>query len=1246
MLMNRESSAPVCAEDILHLISEARPEQQRAIRSTKPFIVVGAGAGTGKTHTLARRFAWLLASDPECKVDQIVTLTYTKMAAFEMKERIRSILTDWYSRNPELLSHLKDAIDRMDESYISTIHSFAMRVIRESGLELDVEPNVSIVGEPFDYEHWGELGWNLNALMTSRITAGLKDEWVRLMNELSSLPEYPAFLSFYTGRLLAALSKSSCELYGSMNMNPEDIINFGAEREQLARERITKNLSKDFMDLLDTWQNDVFPAISDELAKKKLNDFETNIKNLHDKWASAEVSQKSSLEFFIELITDGLSSLKGNSKLKITIEGLLGYSLSNWKNLYRDRALLAASLLKPQPFSVEEVRVLRMLSLCAAVGWRGWETAKENAALMSFSDFVRNAGIVLKLTPSYSGKFKHIIIDEFQDTDSVQESLVSLMVSSWGGESGRTLFVVGDIKQSIYRFRHADPKLFADYITRASASPDADYIPLSFSYRMNGALMDGINSVFRSIWIDGVTGGEGEAKVEYESLEPPVDAEWWAERNLACTENPIEIIIYASEKKEMSLIKGSQKSDEKEQKSKILKGDKRMLLAYALSERLKEMVESEKLIWDKDREGNPALRPMRWGDIAVLVPKRTEYKVLEEVFEASGIPAVFDSARGFFNRGEVQDIINLLRLLDRPDDTYALSGWIECALSGIPHDTAQKLISEGLESELSLPKLFAERFPVESERLRKLRCIARYDLPSRVILNLLEDSSWLGAYKKDIRSKVLSNIRRCYEMIVEYEASMGLNLSACADYLGSRVRMSDEAEEPEYDSSSCDLVRVLTVHKSKGLEFPVVALVGMDSPVRKNNSGSKVFPSRYLGVLSLRVPDIFADNKFGAERSKLSDSISAKWHSYLDSIDEAEEAERLMYVAMTRAKDHLICCGITDGEKKLSSGNGCSWIDWLLKANDECGGRFRLTVVGPESLDPAEEEMTLVAEPRSELQISQTAETSAGAILKQDLRLSSFSASAYALLSWCPEAYRLRYRQGRELKWETPGSGAHGGSDMGSLAHWILRFWDFRAESIDEYLPGNIERRQLEKHLRRLPSQLRPIFSSWSARSVLRDMLSAFADTDECAKFRKLANNSLLRREISFRVPFEGSRLVGSMDLYWEDEKGIHIRDWKTAREDHAPDEFYYRQLRFYALACMILRPNVYVDAALVWLRPTDSSAGGALVSCLEDMPEIYEDVRASARIAVSGPFKKAEYRCEVCPFMRFCYRMDSVLKH
>ena len=139
------------------LLRGFRDEQARAIRSSEPLVVVSAGAGTGKTQTLATRFAWLLATDPTCRVEQILTLTFTEKAAREMQERIRGRLEEWYRGDPTGMAHLRDALERFDEGYVSTIHSFAYRVVRESGLTMDLDPGATLLAPPEEEAFWEEF---------------------------------------------------------------------------------------------------------------------------------------------------------------------------------------------------------------------------------------------------------------------------------------------------------------------------------------------------------------------------------------------------------------------------------------------------------------------------------------------------------------------------------------------------------------------------------------------------------------------------------------------------------------------------------------------------------------------------------------------------------------------------------------------------------------------------------------------------------------------------------------------------------------------------------------------------------------------------------------------------------------------------------------------------------------------------------------------------------------------------------
>ena len=191
---------------------------------------------------------------------------------------------------------------------------------------------------------------------------------------------------------------------------------------------------------------------------------------------------------------------------------------------------------------------------------------------------------------------------------------------------------------------------------------------------------------------------------------------------------------------------------------------------------------------------------------------------------------------------------------------------------------------------------------------------------------------------------------------------------------------------------------------------------------------------------------------------------------------------------------------------------------------------------------------------------------------------------------------------------------------------------------IDRFLPpGGISRDEEERKKRDLPHHLRPVFAKPMNREHLRSWLLSFASTDECAELTELLSRGLLQRELEFSVPFGEAKLVGGIDLYWEDEDGCHVRDWKITLVDRAPDELYREQVNFYALACGIARGHDKVDAGLIYLRPGKSQDELAKRWTPGDLNAIGDGVRRAAKIAATGPFEARKDRCRQCPFASFC---------
>jgi ATP-dependent exoDNAse (exonuclease V) beta subunit len=1170
--------------DLESLISGAREEQREAIRSLEPLIVVSAGAGAGKTRTLASRFAWLLASDPECKVDQILTLTFTNAAASEMRERIGRTLREWRDAG---VAHLTDALARLDEAYISTIHAFSLRVIRESGISLDIDPRSRVVDTPTRREFWNDLKWRIDTGALDKITEPMPEEWRAFAGSLQNRPDYAEFMSRFKSDALLGLGESACEMYGSMNERPPYLRDGAEGMESEARQRLESILEPKWREAWELWHGKIFTGLADDFEGAPKSKFADAMRDIRNTWLGLDCSGDAARDFFISLVNGALASLPGRGALKDAISEHTG-GVKEWRDARREAAALSESISKSPPFGEGEAGTRDLLNGFAALFWERWDEARREKGVLSFSDFTRYAALALADAPSYAARFRHIMIDEFQDTDGLQDSIIRALSGAWPGDGPpRTAFIVGDVKQSIYRFRHSNPRLFAGYMSAGSR------VAMSRSYRMSGALMDRVNMVFGHIWRDGVIRGAS-PPVPYEPLLPPDDAQWWGERNGGRSpRNPMEIILYRQKKED---------AEEEEQREGV--GEQRKKLALGLATRLVSMIDGGAEVWDKD---SSSFRPMKWGDVAVLTRTRTSYPQLEEAFGEAGVPFTFDHSRDYINRGEVRDLIAFLSLLDRPDDELALAGWMESPFSGIAQGAGMEAASRARANGTPMTDEFERAHPAESARLAHLRRAARFISPSKAVGALLEDDSWLASYPERNRDRVLANVRRGVEMLAEYESSCGRNLASCADYLRREMRSGEAIDEPGAPSNGGDAVRVMTVHSSKGLEFPAVALMFMESTGRGNSRDGAAFVSRSLGAIPRALPDG-------------SPSARRAWHRAIEEAEEAEESERMLYVAMTRAQDILLCCGLRD---KMSK-DGSDWMSMTLAANYENGEQVPVTYADGESPRGRQEASSPEKPPRERPKLPAW-----GAVP----RVAMLSATAYSLLSWCPAAYRIRYRQGRELKWERRGADSRGGADLGTLTHWILSRWDFRAGSLEAYLPGEMSDAAARGEITEIPPKLRHVWRVRSNRDACRGWLEAFSASEAGAELREALESGALAREVAFSVETGGVNIVGGIDVFWTDDRGCHVRDWKITPEDDAPHEMYQAQIEFYAAACRAARPELDVDAGLIYLRDPGRAPD---IRAVEDWDSLTHRIQeAAGEAASSGITRRGD--CARCPFAPSC---------
>jgi len=1173
------------------LLAEARPEQREAVTAPEPLVVVGAGAGTGKTKTLAWRFLWALLAFPETRVENILTLTFTEKAAREMRDRIAKMLEST-RKDAETLgledaaARLADARNRLDEAYISTIHAFALRVIRESGLALPLDPGAGLVSPPQEEAFWENFSSVLDSLDPKEAARGLPEPWRTRAESLAGSPELAEAVNAWNPENLAAFAREAVGLHGSRGLDPEALWDWDPAQDEAVRAFLLAEHRLLWVDRLALFRGTVFPGLGDLSRDKTKLAF--RVSEFREKWDGPDPEAETA-ERLLEFLEDLDSTLKGASgKLKETLAALMGETPADTREELRKELPLARSLVKG--LSEEEKAARRTACRCAAIAWARWEQVKGSSGTLTFDDLICYAADAVSANPSYGNRFRHILVDEVQDTDPLQDALIEALRKSGRGR----LFMVGDLKQSIYRFRHAEPSLFAGHIRRAMAGGEGRYVLLDRSYRMRQELVRFVNDCFGPPWADELGRNLG---VAYEALVGPSDAPWWEARNALTT--PAVSLLLETHREDPE-------SEEKEKKAAV-----RSRLAARLASQLASL--RGEPAWDKE---HCTLRPLEWRDMAVLVPGRNHYPSLQDAFEAAGIPSVFQKSQGFFSRGEVFDLVEMLRALAEPDDRLALSGWLVSPFSGLSKEEALLLAGVPEKGNPPLRSRLEEEAPEVARRFDSLRAKALLAGPATVLESLLEDPAALKTAPPSDRPRMAANLARAAALAREFTAARGPSLAACAAALGSALRSALPAEEPDFMAEDEDVVRVMTVHSAKGLEFPVVAVMGLDDAGRGNGRGGPLVPSVPLLGVTTSLP---GDDAPPAQ--------AVLWHRALEKGALDEESERLFYVAATRAQDVLLLCGICplDGETGEANPKEGSWLSMLA-------GSHPLMVERAISLASERAEVVTTTAhgspgeaplPGPELELPAPAPT-----------LASVSATGYALYAACPRAWRLQVRQGLELAWEKPDSGEPGGPDLGSLAHRILAEWDFTRESLDRLLPAELEG-PTDRALLRLPPELRAPARRDEKRSSLRSILSAFLETPAGRELAAAHRQGILKREWPFRLPLEnGPAMAGVIDALWEENGTVHIRDYKLGQASPFMEGLGTRQLAFYGAVANRLFPGRKVDLSLLFLKAIgESSVPPGSVS-----PEqVEEAVRAMAREGVTGPFPPNLEACPACPWKETC---------
>ena len=873
--------------------------QREAIEDKGHSLIVCAAAGSGKTMVLTQRIVRLVAEGTP--ITAMLIVTFTRAAASEMRERIaESLRRAAEAARGEEKAWLARQSAAVGRAQISTLHSFCNRLLHEHFEALTLDPLFRLADaqecavlraaamEDALFECY-ERGSEAFLAADQRFREEELSEMAsRLEAYLETLPDPEGFVQ---EALLATRGED------------EALLSQGAAGlvVRRARQRLAR---------LCAWAQDNLDACVDGVAPS---------------YATACEQDLAFLQGFAAL--DGYGAI-AERFARLCPEGKIAWARAAARGKDIDKAATAAvktrrDAIRKEAESIlgdfsasaqeaaEDIRATGLpleglieLSACYGAHYR---EAKRRRNALDFGDLEREALRALcdeqaGVAQALAAQYRYVFVDEYQDSSEIQEAILSRF-ANLGRRDG--LFQVGDVKQSIYRFRHASPALFRRKaaLYADEANEDGRRIDLNQNFRSRAAVLSAVNAVFERILRQDAT------EIEYDERErlvcglPPREDDPQPELHLL--RKPPKDESAQDEAGEAPEESAQEQLEEEEEQSATRSDEREALLAAA---RMKALVGTP--FYDA-KSGQT--RPLRWRDMAVLL--RTVTRVASrtaEILAAEGVPVFCDVGQAYFEIPEVRALIAILRAIDNPQDDEALLAALRGPAIGLYDEELAEIrilspdvpFAQAVQVAAGRQDALGQRLCQALARLSTWRLAAQHQGADRLIERILAESGMpLQAASEPGGAARLANLRLLQTRARSFAARQAGTLHAFLAYV-ERLRAGGDDASASAIGEGEDVVRLMSVHKSKGLEFPVVLLLGMGKQVvRKRPEILQISP---LGVA---LPCV--DVALGSRR----ETLLARGLALEEERAARAEEIRVLYVAMTRARERLILVGTLGGGK-------------------------------------------------------------------------------------------------------------------------------------------------------------------------------------------------------------------------------------------------------------------------------------------------------------------------------------------
>lgn len=971
-------------------------EQQQVIDLRNRNILVSAAAGSGKTAVLVERIVKIITDkNHPVDIDHLLIVTFTNAAAAEMRERIGNAIEKALDEQPGN-EHLLRQLTLIHNAQITTIDSFCLYVVRNHFHEINLEPNFRIGDE-------GEL----KLLREDVLGRVLEQNYEEPSEAFSDFVE-----GYASGRTDAALNEMILQLYEFSRSYPwpekwlDSFVGIYRieNREELDRAEwlapLTQNIRfvlKDCEQLLKQalaiTQQDDGPDMYEKAVQSDLEKYE----GLSRLTSFCELSGALS-----DIKYDRLASSRGfegdPDKLEL-VKSLREQAKDVVKKLCKQYffcspEMMIEQLERTEPMLEEVVRLTKQFA-------DEFAAAKRRKNLVDFHDVEHFALQILvdeetekakKTAEEFRDTFEEIMIDEYQDSNEVQETLLRSISREERGENN--IFMVGDVKQSIYRFRLARPELFMKkYDSYSLEESTTQRIDLHKNFRSREEVLTCTNDIFYKIMARSLGNVEYDAEAAlYPGASYPA---------MPVQENPAGEKAAEDEKVSGKQINGftpeillADSNDELLEDTDF--SDKKTLEAKMVAEKIRHLMKTQP-VTDKS---TGELRAARYSDIVILLRSLSGWAdSLVEVLNGNGIPAHTVSSTGYFSTVEVQTVLSMLRLLDNPRQDIPMAAVLRSPMAGltdeelavlrledgsVPFHEAVLELAEGLYEEDGQKEISdseADRKQgrnadektenhIEITAHRKLlKFYKKYkqlrqlvpDTPIHELIEIILRETGYGHYVAAMPAgnRRTANLNMLLEKAAAYEKTSYKGLFHFVRYIDELQKYDVDFGEADMVGENEDVVRIMSIHKSKGLEFPIVIVSGMGKNFNKQDTRSKMVLHPELGI--------GLDYMDGKKRIK-SPTIAKKAIAKQIELENLGEELRVLYVALTRAKEKLILTGtLKDAPEKLeffrqqaalyahssdttaipylTRESAAGYLDWILPAVLSYGDKYPVRIV-------------------------------------------------------------------------------------------------------------------------------------------------------------------------------------------------------------------------------------------------------------------------------------------------------------